>query len=127
MRKIETKMIQAIKTKNCFTLDNTRVEYVESENISEIFLHGNLIAYYKHEDDSMYISSCGWQGVVTKSRLNALLESFFYGVRVFQKNFQWFISDRRESTNISTKKWFYDGMIVYKNGLSSMDTHPLVA
>jgi len=127
MRKIENKMIQAIKSKSCFSLDNTRVDYVESENISEIFLHGNLISYYKHDDDSMYISSCGWQGVVTKSRLNALLSTFYHGVGIFQKNWQWFISDRRDNKTVKQIKWFYDGMIVYNHGLSSMDTHPLVA
>ena len=127
MRKIENKMIQAIKSKSCFSLDNTRVDYVASENISEIFLHNNLIAYYKHDDDSMYISSCGWESNTTKSRLNALLDTFFYGVGIFQKNWQWFISDRRDNKTVKQIKWFYDGMIVYNNGLSSMETHPLVA
>ena len=120
-------MIQAIKSKSCFSLDNTRVDYVPSENTSEIFLHNNLIAYYEHTEQYMYVSSCGWESNTTKSRLNALLDTFFYGVGIFQKNWQWFISDRRDNKTVKQIKWFYDGMIVYNNGLSSMETHPLVA
>ena len=127
MRKIESQMIGAIKTKSCFTNNNTRVDYVASENISEIFLHGNLISIYRHNDDSMYISSCGWESNTTKSRLNALLSTFYHGVGIFQKNWQWFISDRRDNKTVKQIKWFYDGMIVYNHGLSSMETHPLVA
>ena len=123
MRKIESQMIGAIKTKSCFSNNNTRVDYVSSENISEIFLHNNLIAYYKHDDDSMYISSCGWESNTTKSRLNALLYEINTGVRVFQKDFEWFVSDFTGSRIVD----FYDGQLVDKNGFSSIQSHPNVA
>ena len=35
----------------------------------------------------------GWETVTTKSRLNAILEEFAPERRVFQKNWQWFVSD----------------------------------
>ena len=35
----------------------------------------------------------GWQTNTTKSRLNALLFEFATGFTVFQKNWEWFVSD----------------------------------
>ena len=118
-------MTEAIVSKTDFSNTNTRVDYVPSEGISEIFLHNNLIAYYRHDEESMYISSCGWESNTTKSRLNALLTTFYRGVGIFQKNWNWFIEDSRD--NKSFTQSFYDGMIVYNNGLSSIEKHPLVA
>ena len=127
MRKIETAMIGAITSKSDWTNTNTSVEYSTSENLSEIRLHGHLIAWYDHTKQSLGISNCGWETVTTKSRLNAILTTFYRGVGIFQKNYQWFISDKRETNNVSSIRWFYNGMIVYNYGLSSMDSHPLVA
>ena len=127
MRKIETLMNKAISNKTDWSNSNTSVEYHPSENLSEVRLHGHLIAWYDHKENTLGVSNCGWETNTTKSRLNAILSNFYYGVGIFQKNFQWFIQDSRESTNISTKKWFYNGMIVYSHGLSCMEHHPLVA
>jgi hypothetical protein len=44
--------------------------------------------------------------VTTKSRLNAILEEVKYGCRVFQKQWDWFVS-----FNNSTQS-FFDGMIL---------------
>ena len=35
--------------------------------------------------------SCGWQTVTTKSRLNAILDTFFHNVRIVQRQFEWYI------------------------------------
>ena len=40
----------------------------------------------------------------TKSRLNALLDEFSYGMRVFQKNYEWFVSYK------NVKEDFVSGM-----------------
>jgi hypothetical protein len=67
------------------------------EDISDIYLHDNLIGRYNHLTKSIWINSCGWQTNTTKSRINALLDLLpnkKYGI--FQKNFDWFIWDRIE-------------------------------
>ena len=55
--------------------------------------HGNCIAWFDTASNDFNISSCGWETVTTKSRLNAILEEFAPERRIFQKNWQWFVSD----------------------------------
>ena len=54
----------------------------------------------------------GWQSVTTKSRLNALCNEFATGFGVFQKNWDWFVSDFQNKT----VKDFTDGITVNYNG-----------
>ena len=93
MRKIESQMNGAIATKTNWSNTNTSVEYHASENLSEVRLHGHLIAWYDHSNETLGISNCGWETVTTKSRLNAILSTFYRGVGIFQKNWQWFVPD----------------------------------
>ena len=96
MRKIEKKINEGSKTK-CFTSSNSKVIYYLPEDISDIYLHDNLIGRYNHLTKSIWINSCGWQTNTTKSRINALLDLLpnkKFGI--FQKNFDWFIWDRME-------------------------------
>ena len=58
-----------------------------------VLLHGNCIAWFDTASNDFNISSAGWETVTTKSRLNAILEEFAPERRVFQKNWQWFVSD----------------------------------
>ena len=93
MRKIETAMNTAIRNRINWSNGNTAV-IVDSKNadLVEVFLHGNLIA--KVCSEFVAIFDGGWQSNTTKSRLNALLDEFSNGMRVFQKNWEWFVSDR---------------------------------
>ena len=89
MRKIESEMIAAINGNINWTKDNTSVIF--EDGISSVYLHGNLIA--EVNDNSIKLYDGGWQSNTTKSRLNALLSEFGYDTeRVFQKQFEWFIS-----------------------------------
>jgi hypothetical protein len=89
MRKIESEMIAAINGNINWTKDNTSVIF--EDGISSVYLHGNLIA--EVDDNSIKLYDGGWQSNTTKSRLNALLSEFGYDTeRVFQKQFEWFIS-----------------------------------
>ena len=123
MRLIEKQMNFALSNKGNFSKDNTSVTYHSSENLSEVRLHGNLIAWFDHTKQSLAISSAGWHTNTTKSRLNALLYEINTGVRVFQKNFDWFVSDYTGKRIVD----FYDGLLVNKDGFSSLETHPNVA
>lgn len=91
MRKIEAQMNQAINDRIDWSSGNTRVEYEQGNKISKVYLHGNLIAEVGEGFIKLYDG--GWQSNTTKSRLNALLvEHGEEGDRVFQSNFDWFLS-----------------------------------
>ena len=106
MRKIEQQMNRAIANRTDWSSSNTRVEFNDSTNCSSVFLHGHNIATFDHNLKAVKVSSCGWQTVTTKSRLNAILSEVKYGCSVFQKNFDWFVNYQDETAS------FYDGMIL---------------
>ena len=107
MRKIEQQMNFAISNKGNWKNSNTEVEFNESTNCSNVFLHGHNIATFDHATQSLKISSCGWETVTTKSRLNAILnEVFGFGAGIFQKQFEWFLSFGGKTVD------FFDGMIL---------------
>ena len=106
MRKLERQMNFAVSNKGNWSGSNTQVNYNSNTNCSSIYLHGHLIATVDHNLKAVKLSSCGYQTVTTKSRLNALLEEVKYGCRVFQRNFDWFVSYNDETAS------FWDGMIL---------------
>ena len=59
-----------------------------------------------HSTNAVKVSSCGWQTVTTKSRLNAILSEVKYGCSVFQKQWNWYVSFRGQTQD------FIDGMIL---------------
>tara|TARA_X000001388_G_scaffold70489_1_gene59690 strand:+ start:117 stop:491 length:375 start_codon:yes stop_codon:yes gene_type:complete len=108
MRKIEKLINEAIINKKYLNYSNSKVIYFLPEDISDIYLHDNLIGSYNHKTKSIWVNSCGWQTNTTKSRLNALLDLLpnkKFGI--FQKNFDWFIWDRESDKNYP----FFDGLI----------------
>ena len=106
MRKIEKQMNFAISNKGNWAGSNTSVSYNESTNCSSIFLHGHQIATFDHNTQAVKLSSCGYETNTTKSRLNAILDEVKYGCRVFQKQWNWFVSYNGQT------KDFVDGMIL---------------
>ena len=97
MRKIETQMNLAIKSQKNWSSGNTQV--ITDNGFSRVFLHGNHIANVFDDvvngdvKKVVQLFDGGWQTVTTKSRLNALLDEFATGFSVFQKNWEWFVSD----------------------------------
>ena len=96
----------ALSNKADWSSSNTRVEFNDSTNCSSVFLHGHLIATVDHATNAVKVSSCGWQTVTTKSRLNAILSEVKYGCSVFQKQWNWYVSFRGQTQD------FIDGMIL---------------
>ena len=91
MRKIETQMNNAIQNNLNWQSGNTSVHFNEEDNVSVVRLHGNKIA--EVGDTFIRLFDGGWQTNTTKSRLNAILsEHGEPGDRVFQSNFDWFVS-----------------------------------
>ena len=106
MRKLERQMNFAVSNKGNWAGSNTQVLYNDSTNCSSIYLHGHQIATVDHNLKAVKLSSCGYETVTTKSRLNAILQEVKYGCSVFQKNFNWFVSYNDETAS------FWDGMIL---------------
>ena len=106
MRKIERQMNFALSNKSNWAGSNTTVCYNDSTNCSSVYLHGHQIATLDHNSNALKLSSCGYQTNTTKSRLNAILDEVKYGCRVFQRNWNWFVSYNEDT------KDFFDGMIL---------------
>ena len=83
MRKITNEMANAFNNDMPFNKDNTIVKV--GENVTNIFLHGNLIA--SQVEGRLHITNCGWFTNVTKERLNALPN-----VSIYQKKGIWFLN-----------------------------------
>ena len=93
MRQITIDATNAFNNNRQFKRSNTEVRIVDGYNGAEpdetqieLRLHGNLIAWKNNA--GMFISTCGWQSVTTKERLNGL-----YGVNIYQKNYIWYLND----------------------------------
>ena len=96
MRKIEMEMNAAIRYRRNFSKANTSVRCFKTNGVTtdvDVFLHGNHIASLDTATNQLTIKDGGWQSVTTKSRLNALLDEFAPSRGIFQKNWQWFVSD----------------------------------
>ena len=109
MRKIEEQMNMAIRARKNWAGSNTTVTCFKENGVTtevNVLLHGNCIAWFDTASNDFNISSAGWETVTTKSRLNALLDEFRDGAKIFQKNWEWFFSD------FGTVKPFVDGMKV---------------
>ena len=106
MRKIEQQMNRAIVNRNNWSNSNTNVEYNSFTDCSTIVLHRTAIAVYDHNTQALKLNTGGWHSNTTKSRLNAILDQLITGARVFQRDFNWFLSYNNQTHD------FMDGMIL---------------
>ena len=111
MRQIEKEMNMAIKSKTAWSKSNTCTTFDNTIENCFVYLHGNHIATYNYANKELSLFDGGWQSVTTKSRLNALCNEFATGFGVFQKNWDWFVSDFQ-----NTIVDFTDGITVNYNG-----------
>ena len=94
VRKIERQMCDAIANEQDWRKDNTEVINFYNDDkelvVTSVYLHGNLIS--EVTNNAVTIFDGGWQSNTTKSRLNAICNTFCVdGEGIFQKNFEWFI------------------------------------
>ena len=106
MRKIESEMNAAIKSKINFSKANTSVSYDVDTDESNVYLHGNNIATVG--SNFLHIFDGGWQSVTTKSRLNALINEFAnpFTCGVYQKDFTWYVTDRGTTHQFDSSKGY---------------------
>jgi hypothetical protein len=64
---------------------NTLVQTVD--NISKMYLFGNLIAVFDHSNNKLKVSNAGWFSKTTKERLNGLPN-----VRIHQHKWKWYLN-----------------------------------
>jgi hypothetical protein len=98
MRKIESQMNSAIRSRSSFSSANTSV-VIDDNNAAYVYLHGNHIATI--DNDNVTLFDGGWQSNTTKSRLNAILQEFAYGVGVFQKQWEWFVCNQNKTVDFT--------------------------
>jgi hypothetical protein len=84
MRKITQESVNAFMGSKPFKKSNMAVTI--ENGITYLKLHNNKIAAML-SDGRVWISSAGWRTNTTKERLNGIP-----GVRVNQKNYQWFVN-----------------------------------
>ena len=99
-------MNRAIVNRNNWSNSNTFVEYNSNTDCSTIVLHRTAIAVYDHKNQALKLNSGGYTTKTTKSRLNAILDEVMYGAKVFQKNWDWYLSYNNQTVD------FWDGMIL---------------
>ena len=104
MRKIETQMNDAITKCIDWKNANTSVMYSPERDASYVYLHGNHIATIG--DTFIELYTCGYKTKTTKARLNAILQDHGNGARVYQRDFEWFVSDSGNTVP------FTEGMIL---------------
>lgn len=111
MRKIEAQMVMAVRdqlsgSKRTWRSGNTEVTTEHSgvhgtsnyERDVVVRLHDNEIARFGVSANNvnwsrgLRITDAGWQTVTTKSRLNALLDCFYGGVRLCQVKGVWLLN-----------------------------------
>ena len=91
MRAVEEKIIQALRGWNGEGAKNLSCR-------DRVVLHGNTKNYYLWDsllfwndvENNYYFSARGYSSQTTKSRLNAILGSFF-NAGIYQKNWSWFL------------------------------------
>ena len=76
MRKIERNMVEALKTRQDFKCDNTKVTFDEGGSLAEVYLWDNHIASLDFPIGRIFFQDCNYQTATTKSRLNAILHTF---------------------------------------------------
>jgi hypothetical protein len=121
MRKIEAQTIKAIR--DLFTMANFAGVYFKKGNtiveqnhhgiphtmgyrrIISARLHGSEIFAIESDDNRAFYASCGFETNTTKSRLNVLMSCFSAQCGIYQKNFQWYLSDGYAPLSDPDKEW----------------------
>ena len=90
MRQITIDSIRAFRNNQKFKRGNMEVRVYDNpvmgtQNFRDLRLHGNVIATLSN--DGMTISTCGWNTVTTRERLNGLPN-----VHLIQRNWQLYLN-----------------------------------
>lgn len=85
MKKITRDAITAFDNNYTYSNGNTKVRIVDNQ--TRLYLHDNMIACKKN--GRLFITTCGWDTLTTKERLNGLS-----GVSVYTKKHQLYLNNK---------------------------------
>ena len=96
MRKIESDMVAAIRSRSDYRNGNTVVDQ-KGNGCGEVRLFGNRICRFSYSNGIIEFEDAGYRTATTKSRLNALIGAFTKpGQGIYQRNWEWYWQDGRE-------------------------------
>lgn len=125
MKAVEEKIIQTLRGNNGEGLKtiSRRDEAVFFPDKIKYYLWDNLLFW--NSENAYCFSGRGWSSRTTKSRLNALLNSF-YGAVIYQKNYKWFLSWNGKIYPVDSENIFcFKGSRLYKKAAREVEVLPL--
>ena len=93
-------------------LNGHSVGYSEIDKQSIAVYEKNFDVSEENAFGDITLSSCGWDTVTTKSRLNAVLDTFLHGFHVWQRNFTWYIGNTGNCGAYKNADVFFDGYTI---------------
>ena len=126
MRTIEEKIIQALRGWNGEGLKNLSCrDSVEVDgNIRKYCLWDSLL-FWNDAENNYYFSARGFSTQTTKSRLNAILGSFF-GASIVQKDYKWILNWNDQNYSINeTNIYCIKNQKLYRLGSHEEEVKPL--
>ena len=126
MRTIEEKIIQTLNGGNGEGIKNLSCrDCVEVDGDTKKYYLWNSLLFWNDAENNYYFSVRGWSSLTTKNRLNAILDSFF-GVGIYQKNWEWFLNwnGKKYPIDVSSIFMFKDNKL-YRLGAYEEEVKPL--
>ena len=79
---------------------NTSVYYNRNSNEKLAVYHNTTIVRYNYETDTITLNSGGWYTYTTKQRMNQFMDETRIPLRVFQKNYEWYVYNHESDETI---------------------------
>ena len=125
MRTIEEKIIETLNGCNGEGVKNLSCrDRVEVDGGTKKYYLWNSLLFW-NDAENIYFSARGYNSYTTKSRLNAILWSFFKAV-IYQKNWEWFLLWRNKKYPVDSDSVFMlkDNKL-YRLGAHEEEVKPL--
>lgn len=71
-----------------------------AEPYTEVKYHDTVVVRF--DKDHIELNTGGWKSKTTKLRMNQASEQFNLGYRVYQKNFEWFVSYKDDTAELGS-------------------------
>ena len=126
MRTIEEKIIETLNGCNGEGVKKLSCrDCVEVNGGTKNYYLWNNLIFWNDAENTYYFSARGYNSLTTKSRLNAVLWSFFKAV-IYQKNWEWFLLWRNKKYPVDSASVFMlkDNKL-YRLGAHEEEVKPL--
>lgn len=124
MRTIEEEIIDALNGGNGIKNLSCR-DFVEVDGDTKKYYMWNSLLFWNDAENNYCFSARGYNSQTTKSRLNAILGSFF-GANIYQKDCKWFLfwNGKKFPVDVSSAYKFNNNKL-YKMGAHEEEVKPL--